>query len=305
MCGLAAGRKIMRDMSTKPAVPEVALARGGIRAVISTSSAAVRELTVDGRPLLHSFAQGTHPPQAANIILAPWPNRVANAAFTFRGRRHELAVTEPGRGHAIHGFTVRRIFDIVEHSPDAAVLRTVLGPEPGWPWPIELTVRYALTESGLEASMTAVNLAGEPAPCALGVHTYLDAQGAPLDACTLHHTIVERQPVDARLIPAGDREPWPRSPIPMESTVLDDAGYDPLDRPHIARLIDDSGTGVELEATANLPWTQLFTSPQRHLAVEPMTAPPNALGTGEDLAVLAPGGALEVGWSVRAITSEN
>ena len=305
MCGLAAGRKIMRDMSTKPAVPEVALARGGVRAVISTSSAAVRELTVDGRPLLRSFAQGTHPPQAANIILAPWPNRVADAAFTFRGRRHELAATEPARGHAIHGFTVRRIFGIVEHSPDAAVLRSVLGPEPGWPWPIELSVHYALTDSGLEAAMTAVNLADEPAPCALGVHTYLDAQGAPLDACTLHHTIAERQPVNERLIPAGAREPWPHSPIPMRGTLLDDAGYDPLHRPHLARLIDASGTGVELEATPNLPWTQLFTSPQRHLAVEPMTAPPNALNTGEDLAVLDPGGALEVGWSVRAITSDN
>ncbi|MDK8626080.1 aldose 1-epimerase family protein [Corynebacterium appendicis] len=292
-------------MSTKPAVPEVALARGGVRAVISTSSAAVRELTVDGHPLLRSFAQGTHPPQAANIILAPWPNRVADAAFTFRGRRHELAATEPARGHAIHGFTVRRIFDIVEHSPDAAVLRTVLGPEPGWPWPIELTVRYALTDSGLEAAMTAVNLADEPAPCALGVHTYLDAQGAPLDECTLHHTIAERQPVNERLIPAGAREPWPHGPIPMQSTVLDDAGYDPLHRPHLARLVDASGTGVELEATSSLPWTQLFTSPQRHLAVEPMTAPPNALNTGEDLTVLAPGGALEVGWSVRAIASDN
>lgn len=289
----------------KHAVPEVALARGDVRAVISASSAAVRELTVFGRPLLRSFAQGMHPPQAANIILAPWPNRVADAAFTFRGQRNELAVTEPERGHAIHGFTVRRIFDIVEHAPDAAALRTVLGSEPGWPWPIELTVRYTLTESGLDASMTAVNLADEPATCALGVHTYLDAQGAPLDECTLHHTIVERQPVDERLIPAGDREPWPQSPIPMEGTVLDDAGYDPLNRPRIARLIDDSGTGVELEATANLPWTQLFTSPQRHLAVEPMTAPPNALNTGEGLAVLDPGGALEVEWSVRAITSEN
>ncbi|WP_273412867.1 aldose 1-epimerase family protein [Corynebacterium appendicis] len=292
-------------MSTKPAVPEVALARGSVRAVISTSSAAVRKLIVDGRPLLRSFAQGTHPPQAANIILAPWPNRVADAAFTFRGRRHELAATEPARGHAIHGFTVRRIFDIVEHSPDAAVLRTVLGPEPGWPWPIELTVRYALTDSGLEAAMTAVNLADEPAPCALGVHTYLDAQGAPLDECTLHHTIAERQPVNERLIPAGAREPWPHGPIPMQSTVLDDAGYDPLHRPHLARLVDASGTGVELEATSSLPWTQLFTSPQRHLAVEPMTAPPNALNTGEDLTVLAPGGALEVGWSVRAIASDN
>lgn len=288
-------------MSVGHPVPEVVLSRGAVRAVVSASSAAVRELTFHGRRLLRSFAQGTHPPQAANIVMAPWPNRVADAVFTFRGKRHELAISEPDRGHAIHGFTHWRLFDIVEHSPDAAVLRTVLGPEPGWPWPIELTVRYALTDSGLESTMTAVNLADEPAPCALGVHTYLDAQGAPLDECVLHHTIAERQPVNERLVPAGAREPWSHSPIPMRGTQLDDTGYDPLNRPRLARLVDASGTGVELTATPNMPWTQLFTSPQRHLAVEPMTDPPDALNTGEDLAVLDPGGELEVGWSVRAV----
>lgn len=289
-------------------VPEVTLKRGAVEASVSASGAAIRSLTVDSRPLLRSFEKGTHPPQAANIVLAPWPNRVADATFTFRGTTYSLEVTEPNLGHALHGFTVHRIFEIDRSATgdDHATLRTVLGPEPGWPWPIELTVHYQLTDDGLDASMTAVNLADEPAPCALGVHTYLEAQGAHSDECTLHHTIAQRQPLDARNIPTGEREPWPNSPIQMCDTWLDDAGYDPVpDRPRVARLVDASGTGVELAATANLPWTQIFTSPQRHVAVEPMTAPPNALATGEDLTVLDPGGHLTVGWSVRAITHEN
>ncbi|WP_162287304.1 aldose epimerase family protein [Corynebacterium urinipleomorphum] len=298
-------------MDVDHAVPEVMLERGAVRAAVSASGAAIRELTVDGKPLLRSFAQGTHPTQATNIVLAPWPNRVADAVYTFSGTRYELAVTEPELGHALHGFTPRRIFDFhAEKTPGEAgsdvTLRTVLGPERGWPWSIELTVRYQLTDSGLEASMTALNLSDGPAPCALGVHTYLDAQGAPLDECTLHHTIAQRQPLDERNIPVGAREPWPDSPIRMGGTWLDDAGYDPVaDQPRIARLVDATGTGVELEATANMPWTQIFTSPQRHVAVEPMTAPPNALATGEDLTVLEPGGRLTVGWSVRAITHES
>lgn len=301
-------------MDVDLSVPEITLCRGAVRATVSASGAAVRELTVDSRPLLRTFAQGTHPPQAANVVLAPWPNRVADATYVFGGTRRELAVTEPSLGHALHGFTLKRLFEIhapqtenaPETAPDEVTLRTVLGPEPGWPWPIELSVHYALTDSGLEASMTAVNLADEPAPCALGVHTYLDAQGAPLDECTLHHTIAERQPLNEYNIPAGAREPWPHSPIQMRDMWLDDAGFDPAaDRPRIARLVNASGTGVELAATANLPWTQIFTSPERHVAVEPMTAPPNALATGEGLTVLEPGARLTVGWSVRAITSEN
>lgn len=305
---------IIRGMDVGHSVPEVTLRRGPVRATVSASGAAVRELTVNCRPLLRSFPQGTHPPQAANVVLAPWPNRVADASFTFSGERHNLAVTEPKLGHAIHGFTLRRVFEILEQQGDNALesdqnevrLRTVLGPEPGWPWPIELTVHYALTDSGLEASMTAVNLAEEPAPCALGVHTYLEAQGAHSDECTLHHTIAERQPLDERNIPAGAREPWPNSPIRMCGTWFDDAGFDPVaNRPRVAQLVDKTGIGVELAATANMPWTQIFTSPERHVAVEPMTAPPNALATGEDLTVLDPGGRLTVGWSVRAIAHEN
>ena len=298
---------IIESMDVDHEVPEITLEHGATRAIVSASGASIRKLTVDGRPLLRSFAQGTHPPQATNIVLAPWPNRVEDATYTFDGTQHKLTVTEPELNHALHGFTRQRLFDFHDQQDTSSVtLRTILGPEPGWPWPIELTVFYRLTDSGLEASMTAANNGTEPAPCALGVHTYLDAQGAPLDECTLHHTIAQRQPLDSRNIPVGPREPWPNNPIRMRGTWLDDAGYDPdTNRPRVARLVDAEGTGVELTATANMPWTQIFTSPQRHLAVEPMTAPPNALASGEDLTVLDPGSSLTVGWSVRAITHEN
>ena len=292
-------------------IPEVTLrkvADHDVTAIITASGAAIRRLEVDARPLLKSFEPAQRPPGAANIVLAPWPNRVADATFTFNGITHQLEVTEPERGHALHGFTWGRIFNIVDHTNDSATLRTILGPEPGWPWQIELTVTYTLTDTGITGTMTAHNITpagGEhgPAPCALGVHTYLDPQGAPLDECTLHHTIEQHQPVDSRNIPTGPRQPWPASPMDMNGVQLDDAGVDPVKRPHIARLVGEDGCGVELEASESMPWTQIFTSPQRELAVEPMTAPPNALATGEDVTVLAPGERMSVTWSVRAINN--
>lgn len=89
--------------------------------------------------------------------------------------------------------------------------------------------------------------------------------------------------------------------MPMNGVWLDDAGIDSVKRPRVARLVSKGGYGVELEASISMPWTQVFTSPQRELAVEPMTAPPNALNSGEDLTVLAPGERMNVSWSVRAI----
>lgn len=295
------------DVDAVDAVPEIVLSQDNVRAVVTASGAAVRDLRVSGRPLLRSFEPAKRPPGAANIVLAPWPNRVDSATYRFGGEEHRLDVSEPELGHALHGFTWGRIFDIEERSSTSgtsstkAHLRTVLGPEPGWPWRLALSVHYQLLDDGIAAVMTAENIGDTAAPCALGVHTYLDAQGAPLDTCTLHHCLTQRQPLDERNIPAGPREPWPVNPIDFDGVWLDDSGIDPEFAPHTYTLTDGDGKGVGLEASISMRWCQLFTSPQRFLAVEPMTAPPNALASGEDLTVLEPGDRMTVRWAVRAI----
>ena len=55
------------------------------------------------------------------------------------------------------------------------------------------------------------------------------------------------------------------------------------------------------------PWLQVFTSdslePERHraaVAVEPMTCPPNAFVSGDDLVVLQPKESVTVRWGIRA-----
>ncbi|KQB86481.1 hypothetical protein [Corynebacterium lowii] len=163
---------------------EVTLRCGGTRAVISASGASIRSLHCEGRPLLRSFPEGEHPPEATNTVLAPWPNRVAGATFSYGAIAYSLEVTEPERGHALHGFTQGRLFSLTA-TEQVAELSTRLGPEPGWPWPLELRVRYEAQPQGLRAVFGLRNLGTEPAPCALGAHPYLDPQGWPLDECTL------------------------------------------------------------------------------------------------------------------------
>jgi aldose 1-epimerase len=57
-------------------------------------------------------------------------------------------------------------------------------------------------------------------------------------------------------------------------------------------------------------WVQVYTAddlPERRsaLAVEPMTSPPNALATGDDLVVLGPAGSpddsVTLTWGIRAL----
>ena len=66
--------------------------------------------------------------------------------------------------------------------------------------------------------------------------------------------------------------------------------------------------GTALWADAGYRWLQVFTGdalePTRRrtaLAVEPMTCPPNAFVSGEDLLVLPPGDAVSCRWGIRTL----
>ncbi len=68
------------------------------------------------------------------------------------------------------------------------------------------------------------------------------------------------------------------------------------------------GSVVEVRADADFRWTQLYVhealaaddGPRRAVAIEPMTAPPNALRTGVGLRRLEPGESWRLGYGIRA-----
>ena len=45
-------------------------------------------------------------PAYRGALLAPWPNRVVDGRYTFDGEEQQLPLTEPERGHALHGLLV-------------------------------------------------------------------------------------------------------------------------------------------------------------------------------------------------------
>ncbi len=75
------------------------------------------------------------------------------------------------------------------------------------------------------------------------------------------------------------------------------------------RLIAPGGSATGLWTDLNFPWVQAFTADPAHdqaypgrgpaVAIEPMTAPPNALVTGIDLIELEPGQVWTGRWGLR------
>lgn len=292
------------------------LAAGDYEATITELGAGLRTLTYRGQPVTTQFEADELPPHGAGQLLLPWPNRVDHGRYSFGGASYQLDVTEPATGNAIHGLTRWDDWRLIAVAADRVELGLELLGRPGYPFRLELRARYALTAAeGLQVTVTARNAGSRPAPYGSGQHPYLRAGSGLVDDWELQLPAGRWLPADARGIPSGPPEDVTgtdydfRSRRAIGTTALDHAftelSADPAGRTR-ATL-----TGPELEvalwAGAGYRWLQVFTGDplgpddrRRALAIEPMTCPPDAFGTGTDLLTLTPGQAVSHNWGLQA-----
>jgi aldose 1-epimerase len=293
---------------------------GGYRAVVTESGATLRVLDYDGRPLIDGFAEDTPCPGGRGQLLVPWPNRVRDGAYTFDGRDLQLGLTEPARHNAIHGLARWVSWTAQEHTATSVTLGYRLMAQTGYPWTLDLHVVYDLSADGLTVTQTATNLDDRPAPYASGAHPYLSAGPGPVDGWELTLPASLRLLSDERQLPTGDEDvsgtPYDfRMARPLRDIVLDHGfGWLTRDPDGVATaLVRDpaTGRGVALWVDEHHPWLMVFSADdgtaraRQAIAVEPMTAPPDAFRTGRDLVTLAPAGEagdeVSVSWGIRTL----
>ncbi|MEQ8769665.1 MAG: aldose 1-epimerase [Phycisphaerales bacterium] len=110
---------------------------------------------------------------ASCFLLAPWSNRIADAAFSFDGRDHVLRPNFPD-GTAIHGDTRDRPWRITDRTPVSArlVFDSREHERVNFPWPFACVVRYELRPDALRVDLSVTNLGGEPVPAGCGLHPF-------------------------------------------------------------------------------------------------------------------------------------
>jgi aldose 1-epimerase len=288
--------------------------------VVTECGAGLRELEYDGRPLVLGFPEDRSASSGRGQLLAPWPNRVAAATYTFEGTEHRPPVDEREPGNAIHGLVRWAAWTPEEMTTHSASLVLRLMARPGYPWTLDLHALYDLSADGLTVTVTATNLSPTAAPYALGAHPYLVAGPGRVDDWELTLPAATRLVTDDRMIPTGredvrDTDLDFRMARPLRQTSMDTAFTDLTRGPDggvEVQLRDPAADqGVALWADAKHSYLQLFTGDalpahaRESLAVEPMTAPPNAFNSGESLVVLSPTGSdgdeHSASWGIRAL----
>jgi aldose 1-epimerase len=293
---------------------------GDYRAVVTECGGGLRVLDHRGQPLVAGFAEGEMCQAARGQLLMPWPNRIGDGAYAFDGRDLQLPLSEPDKRNASHGLARWAAWSPEEHTATSISLGYRLMAQTGYPWTLDLHVLYDLSADGLTVTQTATNLSDRPAPYASGAHPYLSAGPGPVDGWELTLPASVRLLSDERQLPVGSEDvtgtPYDfRVARPVRDTVVDDAFGDLArdeDGVATAQVRDPvTGLGTALWVDRHHPWLMVYTGDapsagaRRALAVEPMTAPPDAFRSGDDLLTLAPAGEsgdeASVSWGIRAL----
>ncbi|WP_375385119.1 aldose 1-epimerase family protein [uncultured Microbacterium sp.] len=298
---------------------------GGYEAVIAGVGASLRSLTYTGRDLVVPFAADEVRPGFRGATLAPWPNRVVDGRYAFGGVDYVLPLTEPKRGHALHGLVGWLDFTVVDKGPSHVALAAVVEPQAGYPWRITVETGYWLRPDGLTQTVTATNDSRTSAPWGTGPHPYLRAGDSALESWTFSLPAAEVLAVTPdRLVPTG-LEPVEVDPARFDFRVPREIGGAEIDHAFTAlardsdglaevRVTDAEGQGVAMVWDAACPWVQVHTADiepghpfhRIGLAVEPMTCAPDAFNADAypfdtGLIVLGPDESATASWRIAAI----
>ncbi len=288
---------------------EVELTSGLARLVVDLRGGGLRRLAVGGWDVLDGYPAGEVPGGSRGAVLVPWPNRVRNGAWTWRGRELQLDVRSPGQPHAMHGLVRHQPWTVLSGGEATVSVGTVVEPHPGYPFRLAVAVDYALTAERLSVTLRVANAGGQEAPFGAGFHPYLSI-GATEDGGIgdAHLDLPARTALELDGgLPTGGRTSFEGAVGWVGDRALDDALTDLVrddDGWARARLRGAAGE-LEVAVDAAWPWLQVYSGDQlpagqyrRSLAIEPMTCPPNALADGVDLLLLEPGGEWSGRWTL-------
>jgi aldose 1-epimerase len=249
-------------------------------------------------------------------LLYPWANRLAGFDYAVAGRGVRVP-HDPGRvrvdanGLPIHGviggrmeWELTRAGEGVASSLAARLSWSESRPElfEVFPFRHELAYEARLLDRRLEIELTVDACGQDAVPLSFGFHPYLSPPGATRERWLIQLPAMRALALDARQIPIGPAGELAAQRFELDARELDD-GFDSVAEP--ARFSVAGGTRrIELTFPQGYPCAQVFApSAGQFVCFEPMTAPANALRSGEGLRLLAPGERFAARFSVAVSDS--
>jgi aldose 1-epimerase len=166
-----------------------------------------------------------------------------------------------------------------------------------FPFPHRLTLDATLRPDGLTIETTLLAGGAGPVPIAFGFHPYLGLSNLRRDAWRLTLPAMRRLALDASGIPSGADVAFAGFDGPLGDASFDD-GFALLGDGATFTLAG-GGRALRVELRMGYPYAQVFAPRgQDFVALEPMTAPANALASGRGLRLADPGTAFRAAFHI-------
>jgi len=292
--------------------------RGNALVRVGQVAAVLREFSVGGLPFTETWDDAWVPPMGCGMVLAPWPNRIADGAWTYQGRQQQLDLTDVSHGHAIHGLLRNTPYQLIDERDGSVTLGASIYPQHGYPFTLDTEVTYALDDDGLTVTHALTNVGPDAAPFGVGAHPYLRVGRHPVSELTVTLSGTRYARTDARLIPEAI-DPVDGTPNDLRAGArlgdldIDVAltGFAVIGGRVEHRLDAPDGTGLVLWADEVFGWAQVFSpsifpgpgkpDQRKAVAIEPMTCAVDAFNSGAGLRWLDPGGTWRADWGLRPV----
>jgi len=243
-------------------------------------------------------------------LLHPWANRLDGVHYRAAGREVTLDPSSPllhldGNGLPIHGVPWSRLgWELTEASEHRIAARLEWSRSELlalFPFRHHLEIAVTLRDNDLTVGTTLVAGPDGAVPISFGFHPYVGLPHLPRAEWRLQLPAMRRLALDIRGIPTGEEVSFMGLDASLGDLDFDD-GFALLEE---GRSFSLSGAGrrITVEMRSGYSYAQVFAPKESdYVALEPMTAPTNALVSGRGLRLAPPGEEFQAEFRIRIET---
>lgn len=271
---------------------------------------------VAGKDLLFGYRQGDDifkiaPDTNAGCRLAPFPGRTAFAKFNWKGETYQLENNVSWAPHALHGFLQNKEWKFQSFESDNDSCTAVFtcdwpGAYAGFPFAFRATNTVVFTGETVTVESTVTNIGNKELPYSEGWHPYFTL-GEKIDGLKMTLPETKLALLDSADIPTGEFNDDTRfvGGRSINDEFINDCFClnDEFAKVHVTETQDlTNNAHVSLESSSlkldiwqragqeQYNAIQIYTPPDRmSIAIEPMTAEPDALNHHRGLIVIPAG----------------
>jgi len=240
-------------------------------------------------------------------LLYPWANRLGRFGYRAAGKDVTLSeddsrIPRDGNGLPIHGVLPGLLRWELEDGGAPDSLAAVLHWRSGdllelFPFAHEVRVGATVGPADLRVTTTVTAAADGPVPVSFGYHPYTRVPAGSRDDWLVTLGATDRIVLDDRSIPNGERAAIDHESFRLNGTSLDDA-FDASSE-SAAFMATAGDARLTVTFLAGYSYAQVFApAGQEFICFEPMTAPTNALNSGDGLTVVEPGGSCRAAFRI-------